>query len=94
MVTVIATIFVPPSTTTLFRGVEVELDRCSPRTRRTIETALRQGTDKPNWPRTRRLSRWKTPCANCAPTWMSTSCSASWCACTSANELRIKSFTL
>jgi hypothetical protein len=48
MVTIIATIILPPSPTVLFRGVEVNLDRCSPRTRRTIETALRQGTDKPN----------------------------------------------
>lgn len=48
MVTIIATIILPPSPTVLFRGVEVNLDRCSPRTRRTIETALRQGTEKPN----------------------------------------------
>lgn len=48
MVTIIATIFVPPSPTTLFRGVEVELERCSPRTRRAIETALAQGTEQPN----------------------------------------------
>ncbi|GGW45197.1 hypothetical protein [Vreelandella hamiltonii] len=48
MVTIIATIFVPPSATTLFRGVEVELDRCSPHTRDAIEMALTQGTDKPN----------------------------------------------
>lgn len=48
MVTIIATIFVPPSPTTLFRGVEVELERCSPRTRHAIETALTQGTEKPN----------------------------------------------
>ena len=49
MVTIIATIFVPPSTqTTPFRGVEVELDRCSERTRRIIETALKCGNNTPN----------------------------------------------
>lgn len=49
MVTIIATIFVPPTTqTTLFRGVEVELERCSEQTRRNIETALKRGTNTPN----------------------------------------------
>jgi len=48
MVTIIATIILPPSPTVLFRGVEVELDRCSPHTRDAIEMALTQGTEKPN----------------------------------------------
>lgn len=47
MVTIIA-ILMPTTQTTLFRGVEVELGRCSPHTRRAIETALTQGTEKPN----------------------------------------------
>jgi hypothetical protein len=48
MVAITFNIVVPPSTTTLFRGIEVELDRCSPRTRRMIETALERGNCTPN----------------------------------------------
>ncbi|MGE6581948.1 hypothetical protein ACQKD0_13175 [Vreelandella aquamarina] len=38
----------PTRNVVLFRGVEVELDRCSERTRRLIEMALRNGTHTPN----------------------------------------------
>ncbi|QNU62282.1 hypothetical protein [Vreelandella titanicae] len=48
MVTIIATILMPTTQTTLFRGIEVELDRCSEHTRRHIETALKRGTNTPN----------------------------------------------
>lgn len=48
MVTIIATILMPTTQTTLFRGIEVELDRCSEHTRRDIETALKRGTNTPN----------------------------------------------
>ncbi|MCZ0930319.1 hypothetical protein L0636_07765 [Halomonas janggokensis] len=48
MATLTLTMFVPKTQTTLFRGVDVELERCAEGTRRDIETALKRGTQTPN----------------------------------------------